>query len=168
MWTRFFPDDVIKWKHLPRYWSFVRGIHRSSVNSPHKGQWRRSSMLSLICAWINRWVNNRAAGDLRRHRAHYDVIVMPSFSGYRWFRIIFVVTSSKTAYEIWYFEAQILWILKNFTGHMAQFPGPLNQISRSMLYSWCSAWFHRDLHIANLWHCVSIRKHYWFQWMMPI
>ena len=33
-------DDVIKWKHFPRYWSFVRGIHRSPVNSPHKGQWR--------------------------------------------------------------------------------------------------------------------------------
>ena len=26
--------------------------------------------------WINNWVNNRKAGDLRRHRAHYDVIVM--------------------------------------------------------------------------------------------
>ena len=33
-------DDVIKWKHFPRYWPFVRGIHRSPVNSPHKGQWR--------------------------------------------------------------------------------------------------------------------------------
>ena len=31
-------DDVIKWKHFPRYWSFVRGIRRSPVNSPHKGQ----------------------------------------------------------------------------------------------------------------------------------
>ena len=40
-------DDVIKWKHFPRYWPFVRGIHRSP--------WR---------------------GDLRRHRAHYDVTVM--------------------------------------------------------------------------------------------
>ena len=31
-------DDVIKWKHFPRYWSFVWGIHRSPgpVNSPHK------------------------------------------------------------------------------------------------------------------------------------
>ena len=27
----------------------------------------------LICAWINGWVNNREAGDLRRHRAHYDI-----------------------------------------------------------------------------------------------
>ena len=47
------------------------------VNSPHKGQWRRALMFSLICAWKkNGWVNNREAGDLRRHRAHYDVIVM--------------------------------------------------------------------------------------------
>ena len=67
-------DDVIKWKHFPRYWPFVRGIHRWPVNSPHKGQWRGALMFSLICAWINRWVNNREADDLRRHRAHYDVM----------------------------------------------------------------------------------------------
>ena len=69
-------DDVIKWKRFPRYWPFVRGIHRSPVNSPHKCQWRGALMLTLICAWIHGWVNNRGAGDLRRHRAHYDVIVM--------------------------------------------------------------------------------------------
>ena len=69
-------DDVIKWKHFPRYWPFVRGIHRSSVNSPHKGQWRGNFMFTLICAQINGWVNNHVAGDLRRYRAHYDVIVM--------------------------------------------------------------------------------------------
>ena len=69
-------DDVIKWKHFPRYWPFMRGIHRSPVNSPHKGQWRRALMFSLICIWINGWVNNREAGDLRRHRAHFDVTVM--------------------------------------------------------------------------------------------
>ena len=40
------------------------------------GQWRRHLMFSLICAWINAWVNNREAGDLRRHPVHYDVIVM--------------------------------------------------------------------------------------------
>ena len=49
-------DDVIKWKHFPRYWPFVRGIHWSPVNSPHKGQWRRALMFSLICARINGWV----------------------------------------------------------------------------------------------------------------
>ena len=73
-------DDVIKWKHFPRYCPFVRGIHRPPVNSPRKGQWRRALMFSLICTWINSWVNNREAGDLRRNRAHYDVIVMSNTS----------------------------------------------------------------------------------------
>ena len=54
-----FHDDVIKWKHLPRYWLFVREIHRWPVIPPHKGQWRGDLMFSLICAWINGWVNNR-------------------------------------------------------------------------------------------------------------
>ena len=69
-------DDVIEWKHFPPYWPFVRGIHRSPVNSPHKGQWRGALMFSLISAWINGSVNNRGVGDLRRHRADYDVTVM--------------------------------------------------------------------------------------------
>ena len=69
-------DDVIKCKHFPRYWPFVRGIHRSPVNSPHKGQWRAALIFSLICVWINGWVNNRETGDLRRYRAHYEVTVM--------------------------------------------------------------------------------------------
>ena len=69
-------DDVIKWKHFQRYWPFVRGIHRSPVNSPHKGQWRGTLMFSLICAWIKGWVINCGAGKLRRYRAHYDVTVM--------------------------------------------------------------------------------------------
>ena len=51
-------------------------FHRSPLNSPHSGQWRGALMFSLICAWINDWVNNREAGDLRRHRAQYYVIVM--------------------------------------------------------------------------------------------
>ena len=63
-------DDVIKWKHFPRHWPFVRGIHRSPMNSPHKGQWRGALMFCLICAWINSWVNNCEAGDLRRYLAH--------------------------------------------------------------------------------------------------
>ena len=33
-------------------------------------------MFSLICAWINDWVNNGGTGDLRRHSAHYDVTVI--------------------------------------------------------------------------------------------
>ena len=63
-------------KTIPRYWPYVREINRSPVNSPHKDQWRGALMFSLICAWINAWVNNRKTGDLRRHRVHYDVIVI--------------------------------------------------------------------------------------------
>ena len=69
-------DEVIKWKHFPRYWPFVRGIRRSPVNSPHKGQWRGALMFLWSVPWMNGSVNNREAGDLRRHRAYYDVIVM--------------------------------------------------------------------------------------------
>ena len=60
-------NDVIKW-HFPRYWPFVKGIHQSPVDSPHKGQWRQTLMFSLMCAWTNDLANNRDAGDLRRHR----------------------------------------------------------------------------------------------------
>ena len=67
-------DDVIKLKHFPRCWPFVRGNHRSPVNSPHKGQWCRT-MFSVISAWTNALVSNRYAVDLRRHRAPYDVTV---------------------------------------------------------------------------------------------
>ena len=68
-------DDVIKWKHFPHYWPFVR----SPVNFPHKGQWHWALMFSLICTWINSWVNIRMAGDWRCHRVHYDVTVMSLF-----------------------------------------------------------------------------------------
>ena len=84
-------DDVIKWKHFPRYWPFVRGIQRSPVNSPHKGQWRGALMFSLICVWINGWINNREAGDFRRYRVHYDVTVMINH-----------VPNTHARFNIWY------------------------------------------------------------------
>ena len=56
------------WNIFPRYWPYVRGIHR------HKGLWRGALMFSVKCVWIKSWINNREAGDLRRDRAHYDVM----------------------------------------------------------------------------------------------
>ena len=47
-----------------------RGIHRSPVNSLHKGPCRRALMFSLICAWIDGRENNQEAGDLRCHGVH--------------------------------------------------------------------------------------------------
>ena len=88
-------DDVIKWKHFPRYWSFVLGIHRSPVNSPHKGQWRGALMFSLICTWINGQVNIREAGDLRRYRTHHDVTVMTK-------RHVWAIRSNKLCYIVLY------------------------------------------------------------------
>ena len=60
-------DDVIKWKHISCYCPFVTGIHRSLMDSPHKGQWRGTLMFYLICAWTNGWANNRNAGYLSHH-----------------------------------------------------------------------------------------------------
>ena len=59
-----------RWRHQMEKFS------RSPVNSPHKGQWRGALMLSLICDWVNSWVNIPEACDLRRRCAHYDVSVM--------------------------------------------------------------------------------------------
>ena len=68
--------------------AYVCGIHRGPVNSPHKWPVLRKMFpfhdvimkhlirISLICAWTNGWVNNREAGDMRRHRALYDGIIM--------------------------------------------------------------------------------------------
>ena len=56
--------------------SHGRGIPRSSLDSPHKWQWLRYLLFSLICAWTNNWANILDADDLRRHRIHYDVTVM--------------------------------------------------------------------------------------------
>ena len=63
------------WRHQMETFSALLAICAGPVNSPQKGQWRGALMYSLICVWINGWVNNRKAGDLRRYRAHYDVIV---------------------------------------------------------------------------------------------
>ena len=69
-------DDVIIWKHFPRNWPFVRGIHRSRWIPGTKASDAELWCCFFICAWINDSVNNREAGDLRRYHAHYDVIVM--------------------------------------------------------------------------------------------
>ena len=75
-------DDVIKWKHFPRYWPFVLGIHRSRWIPRTKASDGELLMFSLICARINDSVNNREAGDLRPHCGHYDVNGM--FTGKLW------------------------------------------------------------------------------------
>ena len=59
--------------------ALCEGFHRSPLDSPDKGQWRRVLMYSLNCAWTNGSAYYRDAYDLRRHRNHHDVIVMTCY-----------------------------------------------------------------------------------------
>ena len=101
-------DDVIKWKHFPHYWPFVRGIHRSPVKPTHKGQWRGTLMFSLICARINSWVNNGEAGDLGRNRAHFGVTVMKNLE-LRWPPFVSRDLSCFTTPSAWTFARSDDW-----------------------------------------------------------
>ena len=66
-------DDVVKWKHYPRYWPFGRGIHWSPMDSTHKGQWRGALMFLWSAPKGNGWANNRDTDDLDSNRLHYNV-----------------------------------------------------------------------------------------------
>ena len=56
--------------HLCGEFTSHRWIPRTKASDA--GLW----CFSMFCAWINDWVNNRDAGDLRRHCAHCDFTVM--------------------------------------------------------------------------------------------
>ena len=62
------------WRHQMETFSALLAI--CAGNSPVPGEFptqrqRRGALIfSLICVWINGWVNNRDAGNLRRYRAH--------------------------------------------------------------------------------------------------
>ena len=71
-------DDVIKWKHFPLYWPFVRGIHRSPVTGEFPSQ---RPVTRSFCVFFYLHLNKRLSKQsrrrwFRRHRAHYDVSVM--------------------------------------------------------------------------------------------
>ena len=106
--TIFIKANITWWRHQMETFSALLALCAGNspvpVKSPHKGQWRGALMLSLICAWMNDWVNNREAGDLRHHRGHYDVNVMKTcFS--RW------------KCRIWEYDNQVTYgfMLKNLS-----------------------------------------------------
>ena len=82
MWDNAFPRASEKkalWRHQMKTFSALlalHSIHRSSVNSPHQGQWHGAMIFSLVCAWTNGCAKNRDPGDLRCHCAHYHVTEM--------------------------------------------------------------------------------------------
>ena len=74
-------EDVIKWKHFPPNWPFVRGIHRSPVDFPSQGSVTRSFGVFFDLhlnkrSWTNGWANNGDAGNLRHYRTYFDVPAM--------------------------------------------------------------------------------------------
>ena len=80
-----------RWRHQMNTLSLL--LAHCEGNIPlTKGQWCGAFMFSLICTWTNRWENTRDAGDLRRHRAHYDVTVMRCMNTCRpqWIRHVIV------------------------------------------------------------------------------
>ena len=91
-------NDVIKWKHFPCYWPFVRGINPSPVNSLHKGQWRGALMFSVICTWTNDWV-------YKQLRCRW--LETPSHS--LWRHCIMLRTVSLEMIEIPFSEILYLW-----------------------------------------------------------
>ena len=88
------------WRHQMETFSALLAICAGNspvpVNSPHKSQWRGALMFTLICARINGWVNNSEAGDLRRYRTHYDVILMKSvmMAHYTLLHLFIIITQS--------------------------------------------------------------------------
>ena len=64
-------DDVIKWKHFPRYWPFMRGIHRSPAQRPVK-----QSFDAFFDLHLNKRLSKQSWGWW--FETHYDVIVMIS------------------------------------------------------------------------------------------
>ena len=77
------------WKHTKKSWwrhrmeTFSALLALCGGNSPVTSEFpsqrpvtRRFDVFFVICAWTNGMVNNRDLGDLRRHRARYDVTVM--------------------------------------------------------------------------------------------
>ena len=124
-----FYDDIIKWKHFPHYWPFVRGIHRSPVDSTHKDQWCRALML-FICAWTNGWANNRDTSDLRCLFTHYDltVICLP----FRWNDVTFGGRAdSRFAPSQWETSLQ-----SNAASH---WPGANLELALQYHSCWCSS-----------------------------
>ena len=81
----------------------ITGHLYSLMNSPHKGQWDGALMISLIFAWINGWINNGEAGDLRRRHDHYDVTVM--YNG----TALYALDHKKNHYNCMNFLIFVIW-----------------------------------------------------------
>ena len=127
------------------------------MNSPHKGQWHGALLFPLICVWINDWVNNREAGNLRRFRAHYDVIIM--LDGNRIMRehkIVFFYEYGLHRLVIGYIFFQ-LWQLGEVTVY-----GKSNTVTLSSLYHHkLKIWYFQHRFASFYW--IMIQKTWFYK-----
>ena len=122
---------------FPLHWPFVRGIHRSPVNSPHKGQWRGGLMFffylclkqQLSKQWRRRWFETPSC-SLWRHCNSTDWEDMggsgliKQTSGSTWTPIMFYddVVANSMAIEQYYHEKTSPPMTKNLNQRGADLP----------------------------------------------
>ena len=130
--------------------TFSASLAICAGNSPVTGEFpaqrpvTRSFDVSLICDWINGWVNSREAGDLRHHRAQYDVIMMTNKSAAWRFYICFSQEALYTAKDnvIWEMILMLMnskmWVIfrciatgGNHTRYPENIPGTMTRSTRS-------------------------------------
>ena len=120
-------DNVIKWKHFPvwygglkAHWSYLpyawwrhqmetfsASMALCAGNSPVTGEFPSTKPVTrsfdiFFDLRPNKfaWVSNREAGDLRRHRAHYDIIVIDVCEHSVWLLLILVDSEDNPAYVL--------------------------------------------------------------------
>ena len=116
------------WRHQSETFTALLAI--CAGNSPITGEFPAQRPVMFSLTWINGWVNNREAGDLGRHRAHYDVIVMDN--------IVWNQTTTKhdKAWAVWYFAGCIVFTASKTYNRSS------NEIG----------------HMVYAWHCDSFAK----------
>ena len=138
------------------------------MNSPHKGQWRGALMFSLVCAWINCWVNNHEASDLRRHRSHYDVTLMKKGAENRIIKPMHLMLVISELPKLTQQECIYFVQLRSYTGTIYAFnplwPGDviwwhtcgstLAQVMACCLMEQAITW-NNDLSSSVLWHLAK-------------
>ena len=98
-------NRMVLWKSSDCISHLPGACLHDDVITPHKGHWRGALIFSLICPWINVWVNNREAADLRRHRTHYDATVMEYENKPN--RYISLVSKARDWVFIWPYRSKI-------------------------------------------------------------
>ena len=145
------------WRHQMETFSAFQAL--CAGNSPVTGEFpaqkpvTRSFMFSLICVWMNDWVNNYEAGDFRRHGGHYGVTVM------------FVSNDRIIHWRVKYILTRFgLWIYKVFVKLLlgldllktrppsTTFAPSANYMNTRWHYIMCVG----SLTPINSWHCIYV------------